>query len=77
MWRIANSIHAKTRLYKVYLTLEQLQTVIPSEIKELAKLPCEIPKNDNNYKRGYKKLFTILAGWAEKFKYVPPENITS
>lgn len=39
MLRLPNSVHHKTRLFKIELSVEELQTLTLAEIKELAKMP--------------------------------------
>lgn len=44
LFRMPNSVHQKTKLYKTYITYEELKTMKFEEIKELAKQPRVVPK---------------------------------
>lgn len=43
MLRLPNSMHQKTRLFKVELSLEELETKTLAEIQEMARVPRRIP----------------------------------
>lgn len=46
LFRLPNSRHQKTELYKVYLSYKEIQTLSLSDIKSIAKNPRIIPKKE-------------------------------
>jgi DNA primase large subunit len=47
LFRVPNSIHGKTMLYKIILTPDELHSLTENEIKELAKQPRSINLSNN------------------------------
>lgn len=66
MFRMSNSIHEKTGLYKVYLTYDEIKNLSEDEIKNIAKAPREIPNKIQTLSYEAKKMFDMFKERATK-----------
>lgn len=67
MWRMVNSIHKKTGLYKIPITLEEFQNLGLDEIRKLARMPRQIhqpaPKTSHKTMHAFER---YIRKWNEK-----------
>ena len=86
LFRLSNSIHQKTGLYKVYINYNELCNLTFNEIKKIAENPRAIPKRNytvnpiaNMTLKNYAKKFEMIVNRARvslpnnvKLDYMPP-----